>query len=868
MKREEVVSFCQFLIRHKQIVAETARKVLAEFDKDPLSGGPLTILRRDNAAKRSGAILIVQFLAQHPSLWLGESCEPLRLADLWEKNPDGIFDSGTFQALMRGETPVSQRAFPADADTVAGHAPKQGSYIPPRKVSARQPAQAPTQAKQPALIRVGAHVVPREIGSYVVDRQLGEGGMGAVFLVHHKRTGLPFALKMRLASNADPEANRVEEDRFVREAKAMLMVTSAFVARAYELGEGDGEQYLVMEWIRGKDLTATLKDLPALDPMPGIRLLRDTAKGVQAFHAAGLIHRDIKPANVMVDESGCPKVIDSGLVRSVTGPADAPMKPGVMPTEADITNGVMLGTPQFMAPEQALSNPVTPATDVYSLTKTLYFVLTGKHLHEGSSINILSHVCQDQPLPDDFERRVREKLLSGPVSARMMGILRKGLAFRKEDRYQNAGELAQELDDLLNWWIAREAQKKAELAKEFERQIARNRKLVIGLAITAVVTMLFVALAIAVNTARRNEQARAEAESKRARAETLKVEVAAQFLEAQVLIRSAQWVRAEAALLALIERDATYEPARFELARVQFNLRKVVCATHWEWLAQHGSASRRSEYAFYTLFCREELDPKLSRVPYRDLLSQITDPRYQAIADVYLLMGEAEASSRLREADRAKQLLDQAVARIQDPIPDDELAWLAYGLKGYATWKSASGLPPAERLAKNTEAMLLLNRSVGRNPDFPMTWQWLGSVYRDLDQFGPAAAAFERLEALMAGWGMPRYMAQDCRLLIAGRTPNLPFESLRAISDEARRVSEEVLQAGGLEPRQSFMARLVLMRARMGLSGAYNGLNRPQDAQRETDEAFRLAEELAREPNLLPDETAYLQRILSRRRQK
>jgi len=866
MKREEVVSFCQFLIRHQHIVPDTARKVLIEFDKDLLSGGPLTILRRDNTAKRSGAILIVQFLS-HRTLWAGNTCEPVRLAELWEQNPDASYDSGTFAALMRGEVPSSQRLFPANADTVASASPQQGSYIAPRKPSARQPVQA--EPKKPALVRIGNHAVPPKLGPYIIEKQLGEGGMGAVFLVRHERTKLNFALKLAIAADPrDVEAVQKERKRFIREATAMLRVTSPYVARAYEMGEDGGELYLVMECIRGKDLTAVVKDLPADDPLAVVRLVRETAKGVHAFHAADLIHRDIKPANVMVDESGCPKVIDSGLVRSTTGQPDVSKQPAVVPTEADLTNGTMLGTPAYMAPEQALSQDVSPATDVYALLKTLYYLLTGKLVHEGSIINILSKVCKDDPLPDHVERAIKLKFPFGGLSKRMIELFRKGLAFRKEDRYQTAGEFVEALDQILNWWRDREAEKTAAEKQELLNQQAKNRKLIVGLSAIAIAAVMLVVLTIAVDNSRRSEKARAEAESKRANAETLRVEVATQFLECQVLMRSSQWVRAEAALLALIARDGSYEPARYALGHVQFNLRKVVCAEQWLWLVEHGSVTRRSEYAFNALFAKEELDPKLSRVPYRVLLTQITDARYQALAEVYLLMGEAEATSRLRDADRAKSLLDQALARIPQEIPNDELAWLFYGLKGYATWKLASTLPPQERIVKNTEAVLLLNRSVGRNPDFPMTWQWLGMVYRDLDQYAPAAAAFERLESLMVGWGMPRYMTQDCRLLIAGRTANLPSESLRAISDEARRVCEEVLQAGGLEARQSFMARLVLMRARMGLSGAYNGLNRPQDAQRETDEAFRLAEELSREPNLLPDETAYLNRILSRRRQK
>lgn len=893
MMREDIVSFCQFLLRHRQIVSDTARKVLAEFDKDPLSGGPLTILRRDGAAKRSGAILIVQFLSQQSGLWLGESCEPIRLADLWEKNPDGSFDSGTFKALMRGETPVSQRAFPADADTVAGAPAQQGSYIAPRKVSARQAQQAPIQTKQPALVQIGKHLIPPKLGPYIVEKQLGEGGMGAVFQVLHERTKLNFALKMATAADQrDPEAVQRERERFIREATALLRVTSPYVARAYEMGEDGTELYLVMEAIRGKDLISFVQDLPADDPLAIVRLVRDAAKGVQAFHAVGLIHRDIKPSNVMVDESGCPKVIDSGLVRSVTGPRDT-QRLATMPTEADLTNGTMLGTPAYMAPEQALSQEVSPASDVYALLGTLYYLLTGKLIFEGSSLNILSKVCQEHELPAQVERALKLKFPFGGLSKRMLEIFRKGRAFRKEDRYQNAGEFVAAVDEVLTWWRDREAEKATAQAQELEHQLAKNRKLVGGLAILAILTVVAVVFAVLIDGSRRSEQARAEAESKRAQAEsrakdeaearaladrnraqaeqrradaeTLRVEAAAQFLECQALMRSAQWVRAETALLILIDRDSSYEPARYALGQVQFNLRKVVCAEQWLWLVEHGSVTRRSEYAFYAMFAKEELDPKLSRAPYRDLLAQITDTKYQAMAEVYLDMAEAEEAFQSRQTDRANQLLEQATTRIPALADTDELAWLAYGLRGFVAWRIAQLLPAQQQAPKLTEAMMLLNRSVGRNPDFPMTWQWLGMVLRQLNQSGAASAAFERLECLMPNWPVPRYMKQDCRLIMAGQ---LQPPAQMAVADEAQRVCEDLQRVGGLEPRQSIMTRMVLMRAHLARSVAYSGLGRTTDEQAEVQVVFRLAEELVREPGLLPDETAYLNRILSKRRQK
>jgi serine/threonine-protein kinase len=218
--------------------------------------------------------------------------------------------------------------------------------------------------------RADGHAPPH-IPGYEVGAVLGKGGMGIVYRARHLRLNRLVALKMALAgAYAEPH----ERARFEREAEAVAGLRHPNVVQIYDVGEADGRPYFTMEYVEGGTLAQKL----ARSPQPAreaAQLVATLAGAVQAAHTAGIIHRDLKPSNVLLTADGTPKISDFGVARRVADGA------GLTQT------GVPVGTPSYMAPEQARGrrDAVGPAVDVYALGAILYEVLTGRPPFRGES---------------------------------------------------------------------------------------------------------------------------------------------------------------------------------------------------------------------------------------------------------------------------------------------------------------------------------------------------------------------------------------------------------------------------------------------------------------------------------------------------
>jgi serine/threonine-protein kinase len=224
------------------------------------------------------------------------------------------------------------------------------------------------------------------VPGYEVDAVLGRGGMGIVFRASHVRLKRRVALKMLLAgAYAAPH----ERARFQREAEAVAGLRHPNIVQVYDVGDSDGRPYFTMEYVEGGSLAHQLAGAPQ-PARQAAQLVATLAAAVQAAHARGIVHRDLKPANVLLAEDGTPKVTDFGLARRQADGA------GLTHT------GEAVGTPSYMAPEQAQGRPDTvgPATDIYGLGAILYELMTGRPpFRAATAAETLQQVISQEPAP-------------------------------------------------------------------------------------------------------------------------------------------------------------------------------------------------------------------------------------------------------------------------------------------------------------------------------------------------------------------------------------------------------------------------------------------------------------------------------------
>src|SRR6266566_3936057 len=283
-------------------------------------------------------------------------------------------------------------------------------------------------------------MIGRTLSHYRVLEKLGEGGMGVVYLAEDTLLGRRVAIKT-IHSRAGAE-DRLFRARFLREARAVSALSHPHIATIYDYGETEeGEPYIVMELIKGE----TLGELMLTDTLTisrAIEIIKQVGEALAEAHRQGIIHRDIKPTNVAINERGYVKVLDFGLAKQVALEAADITDPErqtlmVMHTR----DGMIVGTPMYLSPEQAVGNEVDARSDLFSLGSLLYECMAGKPAFFGkSAADICAKVLRDDPPPPST--------LNPDVPKELDRIALKSLSKKPEARYQTADEMIAELQSV------------------------------------------------------------------------------------------------------------------------------------------------------------------------------------------------------------------------------------------------------------------------------------------------------------------------------------------------------------------------------------------------------------------------------------
>ncbi|MBY0460645.1 MAG: serine/threonine protein kinase, partial [Gemmataceae bacterium] len=273
------------------------------------------------------------------------------------------------------------------------------------------------------------------IGSkYRLLELIGAGGMGAVYLCEHTLMRRLVALKVLPVEKLDDQSNL---ERFYREARAVAALDHPNIVRAYDIDQYERLHFLVMEYVDGTSLQEIVAryavEKRSFDPIRAAHYIAQAAVGMQHAHELGMVHRDIKPGNLLLDRAGVIKVLDMGLAKFFHKQQDS--------VTEKYDDQCVLGTADYLAPEQAVTSVVDVRADIYSLGGTLYFMLTGQTPFPDGTIasKLVAHQNIDRRPPKPVEA-FRPDVPSG-----LLAVLRRMMAKEPDDRYQEPIEVAEAL---------------------------------------------------------------------------------------------------------------------------------------------------------------------------------------------------------------------------------------------------------------------------------------------------------------------------------------------------------------------------------------------------------------------------------------
>ena len=292
----------------------------------------------------------------------------------------------------------------------------------------------------------GSRQLPARIGHFRIVDRIGRGAMGVVYSARDERSNRPVAIKVM---TADLEGDRETRERFSREARVAGQLLHRNVINVFEMGEEDGRLFMVMELLEGEALNDHMKRVGRLSLEQALDFMMQTCEGLAVAHAHGIVHRDIKPGNLFVQHDGGLKVLDFGVARLANSSMTA--------------SGFIVGTPDFMSPEQARGREIDQRSDVFSAGAVFYYMLSGAKPFAAPDLPAVLHKVSSESPP---------ALGADQCPPTLWRILLKALEKATADRYRDMGEL---LADLVRFHqeFDRETRALADGTRERARVVAR-----------------------------------------------------------------------------------------------------------------------------------------------------------------------------------------------------------------------------------------------------------------------------------------------------------------------------------------------------------------------------------------------------------